>query len=117
MPMLEVWNNIPAGSTLHVTLDPSTEFGLTGTHTVITGNGPVLRGDIKLNDFPLEIPVGGVDQHMIELKLLRIGVDRTVHVVARVEEPDGSTFQDEATDDISLTSANKVDSVTLIANG
>jgi hypothetical protein len=117
MPILEIWNNVPAGSTLHVTLSPAMRFGITGTHTVNTGNGPVLRGGLSLDHFPLEIPVGGADRHMVEFSLLWTGADADVSVAARVEEGDGSTFQEPVTETAQLNAGSKVESVTLIANG
>lgn len=115
--LLDGWSNIPPGSTLHVTLEPETGFALTGTHTINTANGPVLSGPIAAAHFPLEIPIGSGDQHIVDFTLRFAGAPVDVEVVAHVEEPDGSRFQDEAFETARISQTLKSFLVNLFANG
>jgi hypothetical protein len=117
MSLMNVWNNIPDGSKLIVSLNPDFGFGVTGTHTVNTSNGPVLSGAITAAHFPLEIQIDAGDQHIVDFHLMFAGAPADVDVVARVQEPDGSTFQNPSSATVSLDDGNQTFQVTLVANG
>lgn len=117
MSLFAVWNNVPNGSTLIVELDPESGFGAAGTHTVQTPNGPVLSGPIAGEHFDLEIPIGAGEQHKVEFQLTFAGKPVNVEVVARVERPDGSLFDDEKRRTAKLNADNVVFTALLFANG
>jgi len=117
MPLMNVWNNIPPGSKLVVKLDPRVGFGVAGTHTVNTANGPVLSGAITAGHFPLEIPIGTGDQHIVEFQLMHAGAPDDVVIAARVEEADGSTFQGPVSRTAHLGPNDQIFKVTLVTNG
>lgn len=117
MSLMNMWNNVPDGSKLIVSLAPGFGFGVTGTHTINTANGPVLSGAITADHFPLEIQVDAGDQHIVDFHLMFAGAPAKVQVNARVREPNGSTFQNPSSATVNLGDGDQTFQVTLVANG
>lgn len=113
----QVWNGIPAGSVLHVRLQADSVFGLSGSHTLQTPNGPVLKGPITSADFPLEIPIGKGERHKVKLDILFGGAPATVTVVADVVLPDGTSFEQPTVFPGRVSAQDKVLTIKLFANG
>jgi hypothetical protein len=113
----DVWNSIPAGSMLNVQLSANAGFGLSGSHTLATANGPVLKGPITSADFPLEIPIGANERHKVKLDILFAGAPATVTVTAEVVLPDGTSFDGPTVFPGKVSALDKVLTVKLFANG
>jgi hypothetical protein len=113
----EVWNNVPEGSRLRVRLTGDAAFGVTGSHTVDTPNGPVLKGAITFGHFPLDIPVGAGEQHKVKFDVLFAGAPASINMVAEVVDPAGNTFGQPSPFTGKVSAQAKVLTVKLFANG
>lgn len=113
----EVWNNVPAGSTLNVKLAHTAGFGLAGSHTEERPNGSLLKGPLSLAHFPLNISIDQSEKHKVKFDILFAGTPVTINMVAEVVDPTGITFGQPAQFTGSLSADTKVLTVKLFANG
>jgi hypothetical protein len=113
----DVWNNVPVGSTLSITLRGDAGFGLAGSHTIEMPNGSVLKGGVTFSQFPLRIPVLAGQQHKVKFDVLFAGGPANINLVAEVVEPDGSIFQQPSPFTGRVSASDKVLTVKLFANG
>lgn len=113
----DVWNNVPAGSTLRVKLTGDAGFGLAGSHTEEKPNGSVLKGALTLAQFPLNITIDPGEQHKVKFDVLFAGAPANIKMVAEVVDPSGSTFGQPSPFTGKISASDKVLTVKLFANG
>lgn len=90
----KTWDEVPAGSTLHVSFKASGPFLFGGDHAVDRGdNAPVLVGSLKSDLFPLAVKLNENENHLVSFDAGFAGQNCTFEVEASVVKPGGSTHQ------------------------